>query len=202
MIEYLGVIFALIYLYFSIRQKIWLWPFGILTSAFYIIVFFRSRLYADMGLQVYYLIISIYGWYYWFNGGQPGKKDSLPVSKVTLRQGVWLAVVAFGIYWVLVWTLKTIPAWLDIPASQLIYWDAFTTSASIVATWMLARKMIEQWWIWVVVDATSMILYIYKGLLPTAGLFLVYSGLAVAGYYAWKKNISSTEKSGVVSGKG
>lgn len=188
-IELLGVLFALIYLWFSIRQKIWLWPFGILTSAFYIAVFYHSRLYADMGLQVYYLVISVYGWYHWLKGGPEGEKNTLPVTTVTLKTGWVLLAATFGIYWILVWALKTIPGWLDIPRSQMIYWDAFTTSASIVATWMLARKLLEQWWVWVVVDATSMGMYIYKGLYPTAFLFMVYTGLAVVGYFSWRKDM-------------
>ncbi len=185
--ELLGVLFALIYLWFSIRQKIWLWPFGILTSAFYIYVFYHSRLYADMGLQWYYLVVSIYGWYFWLYGGNKDKKNSLPVSTLNIRMTGVLLAVTFVIYWMLVWMLKHFPRWLDIPASQLIYWDAFTTAASIVATWMLARKILEQWLVWVVVDTVSMGLYIYKGLYLTAGLFLVYASLAVVGYLRWKE---------------
>ncbi|HHJ11249.1 MAG TPA: nicotinamide riboside transporter PnuC [Bacteroidetes bacterium] len=187
--ELLGVLFALIYLWFSIRQKIWLWPFGILTSALYIYIFYHSRLYADMGLQVYYLMVSIYGWYNWLYGGKKGEKNSLPVSTVNARMTWVLLSVTFVIYWVLVWMLKNIPHWLNIPSSQLIYWDAFTTAASIVATWMLARKILEQWLVWVVVDGVSMGLYIYKGLYLTAGLFLVYTLLAVVGYLQWKKDM-------------
>jgi nicotinamide mononucleotide transporter len=86
---------------------------------------------------------------------------------------------------------KFLPLWLDIPASTIIYWDAFTTAASIVATWMLARKILEQWLVWILVDAISMILYIYKGLFLTAGLFLVYSLLAILGYFEWKKAMTS-----------
>lgn len=193
LIELLGVLFALIYLWFSIRQKIWLWPFGILTSTFYILVFFRSQLYADMGLQVYYLVISIYGWYHWLYGA-PGKtRDALPVSVTGRRMAVILLLITIAVYWILVLALKYIPVWLEIPASSLLYWDAFTTAASIVATWMLARKLIEQWLVWVVVDLTSMGLYIYKGLYLTSGLFMVYSVLAVVGYLAWKKDLKDAE---------
>jgi len=190
-IELSGVITALIYLYFSIRQKIWLWPFGILTSSFYILVFFKSRLYADMGLQIYYLVISFYGWYYWLFRGREKGKNSLNIS-ITSSKLVWkLSFSTFVMYWILVAALKQIPHWLGIPASSLIYWDAFTTSASIVATWMLARKILEQWLIWILVDAISMGLYIYKGLFLTAALFLVYSMLAVLGYLKWKKAMIS-----------
>ncbi len=187
--ELLGVLFALIYLWFSIKQKIWLWPFGILTSAFYIYVFYHSRLYADMGLQVYYLIVSIYGWYNWLYGGKSGEKDSLRVSTLDLRNALVLLGVTFVIYWILVWLLHHVPHWLHIPSSQLIYWDAFTTAASIVATWMLARKILEQWLIWIIVDLVSMGLYIYKGLDLTAGLFLVYTSMAVVGYIQWEKDL-------------
>ncbi len=188
-IEGLGVITALIYLYFSIRQKIWLWPFGILTSAFYIFVFFNSRLYADMGLQAYYLLISFYGWYFWLTGGKKQNAKRLKVSFLSRKLGLTLLLITFIIYWLLVWVLNVLPTLLEILPSDLLYWDAFTTAASIVATWMLTRKIIEQWLIWIVVDLVSMGLYIYKGLYLTSGLFLVYALLAIYGYYEWKKEM-------------
>ncbi len=186
-IEGLGVITALVYLYFSIRQKIWLWPFGILTSAFYIYVFFKGRLYADMGLQVYYLVISFYGWYFWIFGtkGQDKLKVTVLSRKLTFR----LLALSLLIYWILVLALKKLPSLLDISPSDLLYWDAFTTAASIIATWMLARKIIEQWLVWILVDTVSMGLYIYKGLYLTAVLFLVYTVLAFVGYWQWKKEL-------------
>ena len=164
-IELLGVLFALVYLWFSIRQKIWLWPFGILTSAFYIYVFYHSRLYADMGLQVYYLVVSIYGWYNWLYGGKKGKKDTLPVRAVNRRITGILLSVTFVVYWVLVWMLTFIPHWLAIPSSQ--------------------------WLVWIAVDAVSMGLYIYKGLYLTAGLFLVYATMAVIGYLQWRQGMNA-----------
>ena len=187
--EGLGVITALIYLYFSIRQKIWLWPFGILTSAFYIYVFFNGRLYADMGLQVYYLLISFYGWYFWLSGSKKQNGKHLKVSFLSRKLALALLLITVIIFWFLVWALNILPALLEILPSDLIYWDAFTTAASIVATWMLTRKIIEQWLVWIVVDLISMGLYIYKGLYLTSGLFLVYTLLAIYGYYEWKKEI-------------
>jgi nicotinamide mononucleotide transporter len=189
--EILGVSTALVYLYFSIKQKIWLWPFGILTSSFYIIVFFSSQLYADMGLQVYYLAISFYGWYFWLFGGSGSAGQKPRVTRIRPPQMGRLMLAAALIYIMLLAALKHIPGLLDIPASDLPYWDAFTTASSIVATWMLARKILEQWLVWIVVDAVSMGLYIYKGLFLTAGLFFVYTILAVIGYFEWKKDIKS-----------
>lgn len=190
-IEIFGVVTALIYLFFSIRQKIWLWPFGILTSSFYIMVFFRSRLYADMGLQIYYLIISFYGWYFWLFKGPEKGKNSLEISTTTPKLAKSLFFITFLLYWLLVAALMKVPHWLHIPGSSLIFWDAFTTAASITATWMLARKILEQWLVWIVVDLVSLGLYIYKGLYLTAGLFLVYSLLAVFGFMEWKKSLKT-----------
>jgi len=189
LIEILGVAAALAYLYFSIRQKIWLWPLGILTSSFYIYIFFKGSLYADMGLQIYYLVISFYGWYFWLFGGKDQKPNSLEVSRVSSSQILYLSLIGIVIYVLLVLALKSLPALLDIPASDLLYWDAFTTAASILATWMLARKILEHWLIWIVVDFISMGMYIYKGLYLTSGLFLVYTLVAVYGYFEWKKSI-------------
>jgi len=187
--EILGVLFAFVYLWFSIRQKIWLWPFGLLTSFFYILVFYHSRLYADMGLQGYYLAVSLYGWYHWLYGGKKEEHDTLPVSRTTRRQGGMLLLVTFVIYWILVALLTFLPRWLEIPSSQMIYWDAFTTAGSIVATWMLARKMLEHWLLWIVIDLVSLGMYLYKELYLTAFLFLVYTAMAVVGFREWKKGM-------------
>lgn len=194
--EVLGVLFALIYLWFSIRQNIWLWPFGLLTSFFYILVFYHSRLYADMGLQVYYLVISVYGWYHWLYGGKSDQKDALPVTRTTKQQGIRLFLITFVIYWILAALLTYLPGWLGIPGSQMIYWDAFTTAGSVVATWMLARKILEHWMIWIVVDLVSMGMYIYKGLYLTSFLFIVYTVMAVVGFLEWKKDLHKEASAG------
>jgi len=191
LVEILGVVTALVYLYFSIQQKIWLWPFGILTSALYVYIFYSSQLYADMGLQVYYVAISFYGWYFWLFGGREGGRSKPRVNRIRKRE-IWIILlVTILIYVCLLFILIYVPGLLDIPASDIPYWDAFTTASSIVATWMLARKILEQWLVWVVVDAVSMGLYIYKGLYLTAGLFLIYTLLAILGYRTWKKDYNS-----------
>ncbi|MCH7658497.1 MAG: nicotinamide mononucleotide transporter, partial [Bacteroidetes bacterium] len=84
---------------------------------------------------------------------------------------------------------------LGMPPSDLPYWDAFTTAASIVATWMLARKIIEHWIVWIIIDSVSFCLYIYKELYVTVVLFLIYTTLAFFGYYEWKKNLTKTNES-------
>ena len=183
-IEVLGVITSLIYLYFSVRQIIWLWPFGILSSALFIWIFFSSKFYADMGLQVYYLGISIYGWMYWLRGGErDAEQDKLPVSRIGRKMALVLAAAGILLLLGIVAILKYLTD-SDVP-----WGDGFTTAASIVATWMLARKILEHWLVWIIVDAVAAGLYFYKGLDPSAVLYIIYSGIAVLGYIKWKAEL-------------
>jgi len=180
-IELLGSVFGLLYILFSIKQNIWCWPIGFITSALYIYVFFTTKFYADMGLQVYYLIISLYGWYHWMFGSKSNQQDDLKITKTNLKLGSILFIINAVIFGVIAYIL------VNYTDSEIPYWDAFTTSASFIATWMLAQKKIEHWIIWVIVDAVSLGLYIYKGLYPTVLLFAVYTILAILGYYEWKR---------------
>ena len=182
-VELLGVITSLIYLYFSVRQIIWLWPFGILSSSLFIWIFFTSKFYADTGLQVYYLVVSIYGWYYWSRSEISGQAGGRSVTRLGRRQGMLLAAATIVLWMAIVWILKT-QTDSDVP-----WGDGFTTAASIIATWMLARKILEHWLVWIVVDMVAAGLYIFKGLHPTAFLYMVYSIIAVAGFIRWKKSL-------------
>jgi len=182
-VELSGTLLGLAYLWFAVRQNIFAWVTGLLTSALYIYVFFASKFYADMGLQVYYVIISIYGWWNWKHGNIDEKNGDLQVSKTGKNLWFKLAVVNLMAYAVISFVL------INYTDSPLPYWDAFTTSISIVATWMLAKKKIEHWLIWVVADAVSMGLYIYKGLYLTTILFFVYTIMAIWGYYKWSLDL-------------
>jgi nicotinamide mononucleotide transporter len=182
-IELLGLIFGLLYIVLSIKENIWCWPAGLITSALYIYVFFNTKFYADMGLQVYYLIVSVYGWYFWMFGSKSKKQDDLKISRIKSKLAILLSI-AFILLFVLISYIL-----VNFTDSEVPYWDSFTTAASFVATWMLARKIIEHWIIWVVVDTISLGLYIYKGLYPTVILFAVYTVLAILGYIEWKKQL-------------
>lgn len=181
-IEILGTLLSIAYLLLSIKQNILLWPLGILSAALYVVVFYQAKFYADMGLNVYYFFISIYGWAAWYSARQKtGRK--MPVKRIRGRRAI-LAAAAFIVLFV------SIGLVLDhLTDSPLPYWDAMTTSASIVATWMLTRKYIEHWLLWVVIDLISMGLYIYRGLYPTTLLFLIYTVMAIVGYLQWRKEI-------------
>ena len=199
-IEIFGAITGIIYVFLEIRKSIWLWPVGIVTSMIYVSVFFTSKFYADMSLQVYYIVISFYGFYLWrFGTGTRKKREALvpsaerikppDVSRTPLSIVRWLG----GIYIVLHAAMWYILA--NFTDSPVAFWDSFTTALSVIATWMLARKYIEHWLLWVVVNIVSMILYIYKGLYPTTILFLVYTVMALVGYREWLREIKDNGKS-------
>jgi len=183
-IEIVGAILSLIYLYLSIRQKVSLWFFGIISSVFYIVVFFQTKFYADMSLQFYYVVISIYGWINWKKGVAG---EELPATRVAKR--MWLrlllatAVIYVAYYLVLnYYTDSTIPKA-----------DSLVGALSIIGTWMLARKYIENWLIWIVADGLCVALYVYKGLYPTAILFVIYTVMSVDGYWQWRKAMLKAE---------
>ena len=186
-IEIVGVVFSVIYLLFSIRQNILLWPTGMISAILYMVVCFQAKFYADMGLNAYYFFISIYGWIVWQKGkGDKGKQST--IIRIQWRQGLiltGLTALAFtGIGVIL-------DRYTDSPVP---YWDALTTAMSFTATWMLAKKILEHWIIWIIVDAISMGLYLYRGLYPTMILFVIYTTMAVIGYLEWKKSQSQTSQ--------
>jgi len=180
-IELLGAILGIAYIFFSIKQSILTWPVGLLTSILYVWVFFVSKLYADMGLQVYYVAISIYGWYEWLRGNQSNHSEPIQVSRLSMKLGFILAIVSLLLF-ILIWFI--LKNYTDSPVPMA---DAFATALSIVATWMLARKILEHWLVWIFVDAFSIGLFWYKDLLPTVILFVVYTVMAFVGYREWKR---------------
>ncbi len=183
--ELLGAILGILYIFFSIRQNILTWATGLLTSLLYIYVFFQAKLYADMGLQGYYVFISIYGWYFWIKGRKPENAQKVPVKRTSSDLWIKMAGASLLLYLIILFLL------LKFTNSDVPYMDSLTTALSIVATWMLARKFIEHWLIWVFVDAFSVGLYIYKGLWATVVLFVVYTFMAVFGYFEWKKDLKN-----------
>jgi nicotinamide mononucleotide transporter len=182
-VEIVGSILSFIYLYLSIKQRVSLWIFGFLCSALYAVVFFQSKFYAGMTLQFYYLFVSIYGWINWKRGKRNSGKE-LPISRVPKRIIIYLAAISFLIF-ALYYFVHT-----KTDSSALVaVGDSFVTALSIIATWMLAKKHIEYWLVFIVVNPISAGLYFYQGLYPTAVLFVVYATMAVVGYTQWKKSL-------------
>jgi nicotinamide mononucleotide transporter len=179
-IEIVGAILSLIYLYLSIKQKISLWIFGFMSSAFYIIVFFQTRFYADMSLQLYYLLVSVYGWINWHKI-KPETGNELPATNTSKR--TWLQLIVAGILIFAVYYL-ILSRFTD---SSIPISDSIVGMLSVLATWMLAKKLLENWLVWIAADALACGLFFYKGLYVTTFLFVIYTAMAVVGYYQWKK---------------
>jgi len=194
-IEIFGAVTGIIYVFLEIRQTIWLWPVGIITSAVYIWVFFMSKFYADMSLQGYYLVISCLGWYWWTRGkngrigerenGRVGEREEseLLVTRLKLKTGVVLAGV-FVLLYAAMWFVLTRLTDSPVPAR-----DSFITSLSIIATWMLARKIYEHWYLWIVVNFVSAVLFLTRGLYPTVLLYVIYGLMSFVGLVKWRETI-------------
>jgi nicotinamide mononucleotide transporter len=179
-IEVLATLTGMIYLVYSVQGKLLLWLFGIITSSLYVYVYLDSKIYALMSINIYYVFISIYGWIHWRFPGEKNKEE-LPVSRLSLRLSIYLMLISLLLFLVIIFVLKRYTN------SDVAIWDAFISAFSITATWMLARKILEHWLIWIVVDLITVILSINKGLYPTVLLFIFYTSLAAIGFREWHK---------------
>jgi len=184
-VEIVGALLGIMYVLLSIKQNILTWLLGLLSSILYIYVFFESGFYADMTLQFYYVWISIYGWIIWASGKKTNHgKEALTVSKSSTKL-IYSLIALSIILWMLIWFVLK-----QFTNSPVPIGDSFVTSLSIVATWMLAKKKIEHWLVWILVDLVSIFLFIYKGLYPTTILYAIYTLAAFWGYIEWKKDLT------------
>ena len=183
-LEFVAVVFGIISVLLSVRQNIWSWPTALVNVALFFALFYKSGLYSDMGLQVVYFVLSLYGWYEWLYGGKG--HTELRVSRTSVRTGAVLAAIAL-----VGWTaLSRITARL--PGVALPSLDAALTTASLIAQWMMTRKLLENWALWVVLDVVYVGMFIFKGLYLTAANYAVYLVLAVLGHVAWKRSLMAT----------
>jgi nicotinamide mononucleotide transporter len=188
-IEIVGAVIGLTYLFLEYKANVWLWPVGILMSLFYVVIFFHGKFYADAAVYLYYIGANTYGLLKWTQSRRNALTandltvDELPITHTSKRLILPLVAVSVILWGVLFWVLKTFTD-STVPAG-----DAFTTALSIVAMWMLAQKYLEQWLLWALVNIVSTILYFWKGLYPTGVLFIVYVIVAVLGYFRWKKEM-------------
>jgi len=178
-LEIFGLVTGFIYVILEIKQNSLLWPLGIVVSITFGIIFLKSKFYADMSLQIYYVVVSVYGWYLWQKG--ISNDGSRSVSNVHKTQLLPLILITTAVFLFISYVLKT---YTDSP---LPYWDAFTTALSITATWMLAKKIIEQWYVWMLVNAVSVGLYIYKEIYYTSAITFVYFIFSIVGLIEWRK---------------
>jgi nicotinamide mononucleotide transporter len=177
-IEAIATIFGVIAVWLVVKRHIWCWPTGLVQVILYVGIFYQARLYSDMILHVIYIFMQLYGWYHWLHGD--GSHHQIPVTNTGKAIWLWMAVTAAG---TLVWGGMM----ANFTDASLPYPDAFTTAASLVAQWLTARKKLESWMFWIVVDIVAVFIYYYKELYFTTGLYLVFLVLATYGLLEWKK---------------
>lgn len=186
LIAFISGILAVVYL---IKENIWTWPFGILYTIISLFVFYESRLYGDLFLHIFFLILNIYGWVHWIKG-KSRTEDELPVTQLPVS----MALLYLGVSGVLIYGfaqfLMALPMWFEgIDPPSLPYWDSTTSMLSVTAMWLTARKRIDNWYYWFVIDVLAAGIYFYKELYFYSVLYLIYIVMAVLGYLAWRKNL-------------
>lgn len=192
-LELSGLVFGLLAVFFLIKENIRTWPTGIIYVLISFVIFWQQRLYGDLILHVFFLVLNIYGWYYWIAGKNKNEED-LPVTRTSspLMSKVLLAsVIGIFIFGYFLANIHVI--WPDLGEAAVPYWDSTTSILSVTAMWLQARKKIENWLLWFIVDLLATGIYVYKGIYFYAALYGIYIFLAIAGYLAWKKSMDSAK---------
>ena len=181
-IEIGGAVFGLLAVWLTVRQNVWCWPTGLVNVALYAFVFFEAKLYADVGLQVVYFVLCALGWWRWLNPG--AQRDELPVTRLPRTEAVaLLGVGALGV--------AAMGTFLSTRTdAALPYWDSTTVEMSLIAQWLVTRKVLENWHLWIVADVLMVGIYFYKHLYVTTGLYVIFTLLAVQGLREWKRSMA------------
>ena len=178
-------ILGLIYIILEYRASILLWLVGIIMPALDIVLYYTHGLYGDAAMAVYYTLAAIYGWIVWKFGHKHQQKEGEEMPITHMPKRLYPATILFFVVtWVVTWFVLSHYTNSNVPVL-----DGFTNALSFVGLWALARKYLEQWLFWILVDAVSCYLYIIKGIPFKASLYGLYVVIAVMGYFKWKKAI-------------
>jgi nicotinamide mononucleotide transporter len=181
-LELVAVVLSLAMVGCNIREIHWGWPLAIASSLLYFALFWRSKLYGDASLQIFFAVVAFWGWFQWLRGRRPDG-SALRVARLTAR-GQAAVIGACALLWPATgWFLDT---YTD---SDVPWWDAFPTAVSLVGQFLLGRKYIENWLVWIVVNVVSVGLFVHKALWLTAGLYIVFIVLSVVGWRAWRTRL-------------
>lgn len=180
MLEWVAVVFAIVYLLLAVKESVWCWPAAFISTGIYTLLFFEVNLYMESSLNIYYLLMAVYGWYQWQYKTQ--EKEVRPVV-------VWSGKV----HWSLVLGLSSLVLISGFTLEQytdqdFAYTDSFTTWFAVVTTYMVAQKVLENWIYWIIINSVSIYLYLQKGFVLTSLLFVSYLIIAVFGWYKWKQH--------------
>jgi nicotinamide mononucleotide transporter len=186
-LEFAGLVSGLVCVWLLIRENVWTFPIGLVYAFVSVAVFVEQRLYADVVLSAYYVLMNGYGWWYWLYGGSRDVADDLPPRNISRQAIVSLSgLSAVGIA-AMGWFFAS-QTDADLP-----YWDSATTVLSFVAMWMTARKFVENWIVWLIVNVIATAVYGYKGIDFYALLYAIYFGMAIMGWRAWRRSMGSIE---------
>lgn len=181
-LEIIAVLTAIIYVFLATKSNYWCFLFGLISSSLYLYICYALQFYFDVGINAFYVIMSIYGWYAWKPG--PEQKATKSISRLKVKE-------------IIAWTSAGLLLCLSLAnlaerytEASLPYLDSFTTTFSLLATWFVVKRKIENWLYWIIIDLVAAGMYIYKDLYLTAALFLFYAIIAIYGYQQWKKEMN------------
>ena len=185
-LDIVTTVLGLAYILLEYRASIWMWAVGFMMQALGIVLYYQKGLYADCGMEFYYLAMTVYGYFRWISSPKSGEarrglNESLPIRHFPKRLVLpWLILI--GAVWALIYWLLVTFTNSNVPVA-----DSFTTALSIVGIWALAHKYLEQWFIWIAVDVVTSILYFYKDIPFKASLYALYVVIAVMGWFKWRR---------------
>ena len=183
-LEGIAALFGLMSVWFAKKEHILVFPTGIISTVIYIYICGDARLYADMGINGYYTVMSIYGWYVWSRLDE--EKHHIPITRLSRVGVMTFGGIAIASFLLLYFSLDT---YTD---ADMAFWDSMTTALFIVAMILMARKKIEHWIAWILGDLISIPLYLYKGLAFTSAQYLIFTGIAIAGLISWQRSLKKS----------
>jgi len=181
--EIIGFVFGVAGVFLTIRQNIWCFPIGLINVTVSLVLFFQQKLYSDAIQQFVYIILLSYGWYKWVRGEDKSRELKISFSSFKLLATLLLLCIFFSAGVGMVFKKYT--------DASLPYWDATATALSFAAQWMIAKKKIENWLLWIIVNIMYVGIYLYKGLFLYTILFAIYLLLAIMGWREWKKSLAA-----------
>lgn len=185
--EMLAVVLSIIYLLLAIKQNIWCWAAAFVSTFIYSILFFDASLLMDSALNIFYLVMAVYGWYSWKYGNTRIEDEELNISSYGIFKNIQIITILTIISLILGYIMA------NYTKADFAYLDTFTTVFAVFTTYMLTKKVLENWLYWLVIDAVSIYIYINKGFYLTAVLFAIYTLLALIAYRQWKLEYKNSE---------
>ncbi len=186
-LEWVAVATGIMSVWYSMKENILVYPTGIVSVLIYVFLAYTFKLYADMGVNFYYFVVSVYGWYFWLHPKNENQ-EQVRITVNTVKENVISLAILLGSFSILYFVLS------NYTDSDVPLWDSATTCFAITGMWLMARKKLENWIAWIITDLISIPLYFYKGLVLTSFQFLFFTGIAIAGYFAWKKTYDKYEE--------